>query len=86
MLKLINNKPTDIAVTEMKDGDLAVITVWNGSTKAVYVGLIVHRYKDILIPIGKRSGASWSMLFDNVEKHEDCRVRLLEKGEILVVE
>jgi hypothetical protein len=84
MLKLVNSKSTDIPVTKMKDGDLAVITKWWQGN--YYVGTIVHRYDELLIAVGKKSGESWRLLFNGDCKCDDCRVRLLTKGETLIVE
>lgn len=76
-------KPVDrsIPVIEMKDGDIGVITKW---TYTSAVGTVVQRYMDILISIGKHSRNSWSSIFPN--GNDSCRVRLLEKGEILIIE
>lgn len=85
MLKLVNNKVNDISVTGMRDGDLAVITEWVGNKKHGCVGAIVQRYKDILIAVGQTSGKSWTLILSLDSTDNDCRVRLLEKGETLIV-
>lgn len=84
-LKLTNNIPMDIPVTQMKDGDLAVITAWWSDAKATYVGIIVHRYKGVLVAVGKESGRCWTGLFDGPTINE-FRVRPLQKGDTLVIE
>jgi len=84
MLKLKNEKPDSIPVTAMKDGDVAVIVQWDCGP---YAGRIVQRYKDSLICLGAISGAGWGTYFafrSNVD-NTNCRVRILESGETLVV-
>jgi len=85
MLKLKKDKPSDICVADMKDGDIAVITKWSCGG---YIGYIIQRYKDFLITVGSRSGKGWGEYFkpgDTFKRSEDCRVRLLEPGEELIV-
>lgn len=79
MIKLVTEeKPKGIWVGHMNDGDVAVIV---GCFITGYLGRIVQRYENNLITIGK-SEEHWepiSRLPDNF-----C-VRLLEKGETLIV-
>lgn len=74
-----------IPVQSMKDGDIAVITCWDSS---VYIGRVVQRYYNNLICVGSNSRNGWSDIFSSpVEKPSNqCRVRLLEKGETLIIE
>ena len=79
MIELVKkDRPKGIWVDNMKDGDIGVIVAWPYSS---YLGRIVQRYESGLITIGIPGRNSWvcSTLPD------DCRVRLLEKGEMLVV-
>lgn len=81
MLKLVNpEKPKDIQVGDMQDGDIAVITQWNAGQ---YIGRVVQRYGDYLISVGALMGHGWGKMFP--ADWPECRVRVLEKGETLVV-
>lgn len=86
MLKLKSDRPSDICVDDMKDGNIAVITKW-GNTD--YIGRVVQRYNDSLICVGNYSGKGWGDYFNPSRKsirNEKYCVRLLEPGEELVVE
>jgi len=82
MLKLVNEKHEGAHVLKMEDGDVAVIVSWpyNGC-----VGRVVQRYENTLISLGLDSDHSWRTLFSPIVSGK-CRVRILEKGETLVVE
>jgi len=82
MLQLVKNKPNGSLVCDMNDGDIAVIVAW---TQAEYVGHIVQRYGDVLITLGKPEGYRWPDCFRLGGLNSFCRVRILEKGETLVV-
>jgi hypothetical protein len=76
-----------IHVTDMKDGDIAEIINWSYSS---VIGVIVQRYKDVIIRIGVHSQHSWPSLFiprtsPDSGVPECCKVRLLEEGEILEI-
>lgn len=75
----------DIPVHRMRDGDIGVITAWSYHH---YIGIVVHRFKNNLISIRQSHGASWSDTVFNLvgEQRNQCRVRLLSPGTILVVE
>ena len=68
----------------MRDGDVAVITFWSASPEQ-YIGKIVQRYGNTLITLGNDSGCSWTGIFSGTDVFQ-CRVRILEKGETLIVE
>jgi len=82
MLQLVKNKPNGIPVCDMNDGDIAVIVAW---TQAEYVGHIVQRCGNALITLGKPEGHRWSDCFRPGDLIPSCRVRILGKGEMLVV-
>lgn len=83
MLRLKNNKPNDICVNDMEDGDIGVITQWSCGD---YVNQVVQRYKNYLLVVGAHSEWGWDTSFNySNNRNEQCRVRLLEKGEELVV-
>ena len=81
MLRLASNKTNKVCVSEMKDGDIAVITNWKCKS---YIGRVVQRYRDFLICVGTDSGHGWGEFFPNTSS--PGHVRILEKGETLVVE
>lgn len=84
MLKLVENeKLKGIWIGDMNDGDVAVITEW--SCVSIYLGRIVQRHGNKLITIGMPHNNSWIDAFKNNSLSVNCRVRLLEKGETLIV-
>ncbi len=79
MIKLVEEeKLKGIWVSDMKDGDVGVIV---DCKIDCYVGRIVQRYINVLITIGTSNG-HWSHIFD---LPKNFRVRVLEKGETLIV-
>lgn len=73
-----------IHVSELKDGQVAVITSWNDGED--YKGLIIQRYSDAFISIGNRTGLSWSTRITK-EKFPECKVKVLPPGtEIILTE
>lgn len=70
-----------IPVSEMKDGDVGIITEWVYPSAA---GTIIQRYDKVLIALGRYSGCCWPNILSSDSK--SCRVRVLEKGETLVIE
>ena len=76
-MKLETNK-TDVQVKQMKDGQIAVITKWAGVNNLI--GVIIQRYGDGLIKLQMSSG------WNEIPTREDCRVRVLVKGETLIIE
>ena len=88
MIKLEEKEtPEGIWAGDMKDGDVAVIISWSDSFDYnTYPGRIVQRYGTQLITIGMGWGQGWSRgFYRQCGFSEACRVRLLEKGEKLVV-
>ena len=72
-----------IWIGDMKDGDVAVIVSWAFGN---YAGRIVQRCGLDLIPLGMDCSKGWSGLWHNpASVFKNNRVRLLEKGEKLVV-
>ena len=78
MIKLIEKeKPKGVWVGDMKNGDVAIIV---NCVINCYVGRIVQRHGNALITIG--ASLTWSFTH---YLPENFRVRLLEKGETLIV-
>ena len=73
-----------ITACEMKDGEIGVVVAWkpNRYIDNNYIGQVVQRYGNELINIGKDCLHGWS----NIDGFSSaCRVRVLEKGEKLVI-
>lgn len=75
-MKILERVMEGVSIKEMKDGDIGEIVSWTGSDK---IGLIVQRYKNILITLGSGSGSAFPSPFESV-KIEELRVRILKKG------
>ena len=85
MIKLVDKEPPKgIWVGDMEDGVIGVIVLWN-DIDYDYIGVIVQRYNNSLVIISMDDG--WSNCFNNstCDLPNKCRVRLLEKGETLIV-
>ena len=74
-----------IHVLQMQDGDIAEILSWSNTT--IQNGVIVQRFNNALVALGKNSGDCWSGLFTNKGNmvSSNCRVRILPKGTQLKV-
>lgn len=83
MVRLVTNVATDIPVSELLDGQLAVITAWIGDK---YIGEVVQRNGAGLVAIGQPTGAGWSLIYPDCSRYQQCRVRRLVPGDQLVVE
>lgn len=91
MLELVKKEELNgIWVGDMKDGDVGVIV---GSNPSIFsedyrrTGNIVQRYKNDLIGIGMPSYSGWHEAPKTpcYALPQDCRIRLLKTGEMLVV-
>lgn len=73
-MKIIEEKPGDIPASELKDGQIAVITEWD--SLIAYSGRIIQRHGDTLVSLGMPSANRWSVI-----PHGDSyRVRVLAPG------
>lgn len=79
-MKIKEEKPNTIQAYDLEDGQIAIITEWDGD---YYLGRIVQRYKDILIVLGKDSGKSFTTAL--IKPNENLRVRVLESGTLLEI-
>lgn len=80
-MKIVSeNKPADttIPVSNMGDGEIAVITQWGRHD--TYVGRGVQRFGKDLITLRRSYGDSWSGRFEG-EHDPDYRVRLVGEGQ-----
>lgn len=75
----VNLQRKEIQVAEMKDGQIAEVTFWGESLYPFK--RIVQRFGDKLVTIGEPYGSGWSKIPDD----DDCRVRLLEPGESIII-
>lgn len=82
-VKLVGkNKPCDIAIYDMEDGQIGQITEWGQDTH--HISLIVQRFGCRLIVVGQESGAHFSGVLGVIENYmltSNYRVRLLKSGE-----
>ncbi len=85
-LTLKKNYENDIPVKEMKDGDIAIITLWANIKSHPSVGTLVHRYQNILVALGQQSGLSWDGILYSPDRQYGCRVRLLKSGDTILVD
>jgi hypothetical protein len=86
MLQLYNGAvDTSVPVDKMVDGDVAIITAWT-KPNPEYVGRIVQRCGDILLTLGGDSSKTWDSIFNASRSYLfDCRIRILQKGETIIV-
>lgn len=85
MIKLKKQCSAFKKAADMKDGEIAVITVWSGPN---YVGRIVQRYGNNLVSLGMGCSHSWSEAW-GIDKNifiDGCLVRTLAPGDELVIE
>lgn len=84
MVELKSEIADGVPVSEIRDGDIAIILEWAGAS--CHYGKIVQRYKDSLITLGEASGEGWSNGFKKWEDRKDLLVRILPKGTELVID
>jgi len=73
--RLLNKEIVNtIRMQDLKDGQLAEVM------EERYAGIIIQRYVDSAVPIGKHGGFGWSMIQNN-----SLRVRVLEDSELIEV-
>ena len=60
-MKIINQVPNVISMSNMRDGDIAVIVSWSDNS---HKGEIVQRYKNNLIRLGRPAGQGWGDVFE----------------------
>jgi len=87
-MKVLDTVSPYIPISDLKDGQLAVIRV---NTTGGYVGRVVQRYDNIIIQIGEEKGHSWTNIFkdltpEKVKMFESTfLVQVLKKGTKLEV-
>lgn len=80
-LRLEGTSDVSIPVGVMKDGDIGVITQWDGLESDI--GKIVQRLGDTIIVLGQDSKQQWPIVCTG--RTGNYRVRILEKGEKIVI-
>lgn len=78
-MKVLNEIACDIRVSDMKDGQIGIITKWGGQESPI--GRVVQRFYDSIITLGRDGNQSWQDICEEKgDDFEDCRVRILPKG------
>jgi hypothetical protein len=73
--RLLNKEIVNtIRMQDLKDGQLAEVM------EERYLGIIIQRYLDSAVPIGKQAGYGWSSIQTN-----SLRVRVLEDSELIEI-
>ena len=77
-MKVAKKVSDEIAVWDLKDGEVAVIVNWNG----MYAGEVVQRWGDHLINLGSTVGMSWPDWFkpSHDRRNGNLTVQILPKG------
>ena len=87
-MKLVSKIPTEIEITNMRDGDIGIITKWPNED---HIGEIVQRFGNSLVVLGKWARSGWPKFFDNptIEdnnfEREKYKVFILPEGTTLEV-
>ena len=74
----------ELSIYDMKDGDIGVIVEWFGSRIRNEVGLVVQRYGNILVVLGKGSGSSYPSILK--EKKDGFLVNILRSNDCLILD
>lgn len=78
MVELTNKTDNTIPVRELKDGQIGVITEWNGKE---YRGEVIQIYGSQIITLGSGVDGGWN----TIPQNDSCRVRVLASGETLTI-
>lgn len=81
-MKIIEEKLTDVSISEMKDGDIGIITKWADSKTVI--STIVQRCGGSIIALGEHSEESYPTAL-NSSDIDSLRVRILPEGTILEI-
>lgn len=81
MVEILSTEPKVVLVTEMRDGDIAIIREHPISSN---IGLIVQRYKDILVTIGLPSSQSFPTPFQ-IRDPVNFKLEILGPGTTLII-
>lgn len=82
-MKVLNLPPLDIPLSDLADGEIAVITKWGNTDEKHHVGDIVQRYGPHLVRLQHPHGNGWSDVCrpdGMLMQSKDYRVRVLPKG------
>ncbi len=78
----LNKETNEITVSEMKDGQIGIITNW---CIKEYVSTVVQRYDNHLVSIGFDAGKSWNNYFEEGLFDSKNKVRILQPGETITI-
>lgn len=81
-MKIVSEKAPEVLINEMKDGDIAIITRFQGRT-GYRVGQIGQRYGKSFVFLGVESGHCLDILF--TAQHDDIFVRILPAGTVIEI-
>lgn len=83
MKVLFEPEVLSIHVSNLQDGELAMITDW---TLPQFKGEVVQRFDNKLVRLGRGTDAGWSELpLITPERFPNCKVRVLKTGTKLVI-
>lgn len=85
-MKLIKINHPIVHISEIKDGQLAIIREW---IRDEYVGRIVQRHGNNLIAVGLPSHNSWGTIFRdgycNISNDSNCMIEILSAGSVIEI-
>jgi len=89
MVKVLSIPGHSVHVTDMMDGDIAIITEWGNDPTIGYVGRVVQRHGDDLIEVGHNVARTWTDAF-HAAHHLDINrrymVEILPPGTVLEIQ
>ena len=84
MVRVLSMPKYSVHVTDMRDGDIAVITKWGVCR---YTGRVVQRCGDGLISLGLDKGECWSDAFrGHFDRDDRYMVEILPSGTTLEIQ
>lgn len=82
----VNTKYDSIPVTDMNDGEIAIITKWGSDVSNI--GTVVKRVNTKLVNISGGAGSEWSLILQKpyIKTIDNYRVRQLIPGDRIIIE
>ena len=85
MVRVLSMPKYSVHVTDMRDGDIAVITEWTGTNE--YVGIVVQRHGNDLITVGGGLYQRWTGVFTgHLNPGGQYMVEILPSGTTLEIQ